>query len=138
MAACLVAGVLVGRMTDPSPIATGAGGLQARGELAQALDRKPSAEAGAVRIGFSFRNAERDYCRTFQMDREALAGLACREDGRWSVRMTAASSGAPTGGGYRMAGSAVPASVLSAVDGMIAGEPLDAAEERAALAAGWR
>jgi hypothetical protein len=139
IAASLVVGVLVGRALDPAPFAAGPGGLQARGDLASALDHKPSAEAGVVRIGLSFRNGERAYCRTFQMDREALAGLACREGDRWMVRMTAASKGGPGGGdGYRMAASAIPAAVLSSVDETIVGEPLDAAQEREALAAGWR
>jgi hypothetical protein len=139
MAATLVVGVLAGRMLDPAPFAAGPGGLQARGDLAAALDRKPSAQDGVVRIGLSFRNNERAYCRTFQMDREALAGLACRERDRWMVRMTAASKAGPAdGNGYRMAGSAIPAPVLASVDETIVGEPLDAAQERAALAAGWR
>ena len=40
-------------------------------------------------------------------------------------------------GDYRMAASAMPQTVLSAMDQMMVGEPLDHAGEEAARAAGW-
>jgi hypothetical protein len=39
---------------------------------------------------------------------------------------------------YRQAASNLPAAVLSTVDTLIAGDPLDTAHEQAARAAGWR
>ena len=59
-----------------------------------------------------------------------LAGLACREGDVWAVRATADAPGT--------AGSASPAPILAAVEGMIAGEPLDATQAAAARARGWR
>jgi hypothetical protein len=41
-------------------------------------------------------------------------------------------------GGYRQAGSAMPAAVLDAIDQRIAGASLDAAAERAARAGSWQ
>lgn len=140
MAASLVVGVLLGAgvtMLRPDPLASGPRGLEARGDLARALDRNLAADTGAVRLGVSFRDADQSYCRTFLMDRRALAGVACRQDGRWAVRMTAEAE-VGTGGGYRMAASAMPPAVLAAVDAMIVGEPLDRAGEEAARAAGWK
>jgi hypothetical protein len=39
---------------------------------------------------------------------------------------------------YRTAGSDTPGAVLAAVDSLIAGDPLDAAAERAARDSGWK
>jgi hypothetical protein len=139
MAASLVVGVMLGQgaaMLNRSLIATGAQGLEARGELASALDRNLAADPGAVRLGVSFRDTERSYCRSFVVERDALAGVACREGGRWAVRMTAEAKPGETGG-YRMAASAMPPTVLSAIDTMMVGEPLDRAGEEAARASGW-
>lgn len=137
MAACLALGVLAGYAIPSGPVVSGAGGLQARGALARALDGKLAADEGPVRMGVSFRDAGRAYCRTFRMDREALAGLACREDGRWAVR-TLAEVRPQAGGDYQMAGSAMPPAVLAAMDQMMVGDPLDRTEETAARAGGWK
>lgn len=140
MAASLVAGVMLGQavsMLNRSPIASGAQGLEARGELARALDRNLAADDGPVRMGVTFRDAGRAYCRTFVIQRDGLAGVACRDGQRWAVRMaTEASPG--EGGSYRMAASAMPPAVLALVDAMMVGEPLDRAGEEAARAAGWK
>jgi hypothetical protein len=139
MAACLVAGVLAGRLANPESgaLVTRDGALVARGELAQALDRQLAAQPGPVKVGLSFRTADGRYCRTFQAAADRLAGLACREDGRWVAQTTTAWSPATTTD-YRTAGSETPPEVLAAVDRLIAGEPLDAAAERAARDKGWR
>ena len=44
----------------------------------------------------------------------------------------------PTAGDYRTAGAETPPEVLAAVEALIAGEPLDAAGERAARERGWK
>lgn len=134
MAACLVAGVLVGRGLTPAEGPVAGSGLEAQGVLAEALDDKLSAEPGPVRVGFTFRDAAGDYCRTFQA--EALAGVACREDDGWGLRVTAAAE--PQTGQYRTAGAAMPPAVLAYVDGAIAGTPLDRDQEVAAREANWR
>lgn len=138
MAACLVAGVVAGRLLmDTGPVKPVDGGLEARGELAAALDGQLSADPGPIRVGLTFRDNVGAYCRTFQMDAEALAGVACREQARWALRMTARSR-AKVVGDYRMAASAIPPAVLAYVDGAVAGAPLDRGQEVAARKAGWR
>lgn len=144
MAASLVIGAGLGvavgfgpGLLDPGPISTEGGRMAARGALAEALDTQlASAPAGDVQIGLSFRAQDQAYCRTFAMAQTRLAGLACREGEGWTIRATAETP-AP-GGEYRTAASATPAPLLTAVEGLIAGEPLDAAGEAAARARGWR
>jgi hypothetical protein len=139
MAACLVVGVLAGRaaLPQPGPLVVRDGALVARGGLAHALTTQLAADAGPVKLGVSFRSGDGRYCRSFQSAPDRLAGVACREADRWVARTTTAwtRSASPD---YRTAGSDTPPEVLAAVDAMIAGEPLDAAAERAARAKAWR
>lgn len=139
MAACLVVGVLVGRapMIEEGPVKSVAGGLEARGELVAALDGKLAADPGPIRVGLSFRDNAGAYCRTFQMDAEALAGVACRNGEGWDLRMTARFN-AQAASDYRMAASATPPAVLAYVDSAMAGAPLDRGQEIAARKTGWR
>lgn len=135
MAASVVLGLFVGVgvMSTQAPlIAPSESGLVARGALARALETQlASDEAGAVRIGLSFRDADGRYCRTFDLTEGGTAGLACREGDAWNVAMTAAGAG---GGEVRTAASGA---ILDVVDTMIAGEPLDSAGETQARDAGW-
>lgn len=140
-AACLVVGVLVIQafgMNRIRPFETAPrAGQPAPTALAVALDRKLSGEAGLVQVGLSFRDGGGQVCRTFQIDR--TAGVACRRDQGWSVRVAADTPGTPVvGGDYRMAGSAMPPAVLEAVDAMIVGEAMDRSQELAARKAGWK
>lgn len=138
MAACLVAGVVAGRATDPPATRIGVGAeVPARTDLARALEGQLAAEPGVVRIGLSFRDHEGRYCRTFQSRSEGAAGLACRSGGRWRLE-TATRWKSPTDPDYRTAASGTPPEVLAAVDRSLAGETLDATQERAARDAGWR
>ncbi|HEY3695090.1 hypothetical protein [Phenylobacterium sp.] len=139
LAACLAIGVLVGRgLAERGPLTAGPdGALAARGALAAALTRRLADDpVGPIKVGLSFRDGDRRYCRTFESPHDALAGIACREGGRWRVSMTAAYR-PPPAADYRQAASATSPAVLAAVDGMIAGAPLDRAGERAARAQGW-
>lgn len=139
VAASLVAGVLVGRLAVPQqqgPLVADGGALAARGELVQALDQRLAAESGPIRVGLSFQASDGRYCRTFQSAPDRLAGLACRGDEGWRVRTVTAWS--PAASDYRTAGADIPPEVLAGVDAIIAGDPLDAAAERAARARGWR
>ncbi|MGR4865803.1 anti-sigma factor family protein [Caulobacter sp. LARHSG274] len=142
MAACLVAGLVVGRMATPgAPTLSGADDPTpiAAGPLAQALNTQSSGQAaGPVRIGLSFKNQQGLYCRTFQAaGRAPVAGVACRESTAWRVRGVSPAAPAPTAD-YRAAGSETPAAVLATVDAMIVGQPLDAAAEARAKASGWK
>lgn len=136
MAASLAAGLLigVGVMNTQAPlIAASNGGLEARGALAHALTTQlASDEQGAVRIGLSFVSRQGAYCRTFTITRSDTSGLACRDNDSWAIALTARGGG----GEVRMAGA--PEAILSAVDAMIVGEPLDQAAEQQARAREWR
>jgi hypothetical protein len=138
LAAMLVVGVLAGKaLPGGAPAIAGNGGqVVAQGELASALDRQVGGQGGGtVKVGVSFAARDGDYCRTFVMG--TSAGLACRAGGQWKIPVL--SETAPeAAGGYRQAGSALPAAVLDAVDERIAGKPLDAAGEEAARSHGWQ
>jgi hypothetical protein len=136
MAASLAAGLFIGwgALNAQAPlIAVTADGMSARGALERALDTQlASDEAGAVRIGLSFREEGGGYCRTFELTQRGTSGIACREADRWDIAMTAA-HGAE--GEIRMAGASE--AVLNVVATMIDGEPLDAEGEAQARDAGW-
>jgi hypothetical protein len=85
-----------------------------------------------TRIGLTFMDTQGRPCRTFES--RALAGLACRGDGRWQVVMAAAAetTAQPI---YRQAGSSP---VMAAAQRMMASEPFDAEAERAAVRGGWK
>ncbi len=113
------------------------GGDYAVGALAEALDGQLVAAQSAdapTRILLSFRDDEGAICRAFAG--EAQSGIACRDAEGWRLRMTGA--GVPTQqGDYRMAGDPA-AEVLERAQAMAAGPALDAAQEQAAMARGWR
>lgn len=137
MAASIALGLVigVGTMQQSQPMFTTAdNGVVARGALSDALDTQlASDQAGAVRIGLSFRNQDGEYCRTFDLTEGGASGVACREDAGWAIPLM---SGSATGGEIRQA--AASTAVLNAVDAMIAGEALDADAERAARDGDWR
>lgn len=144
VAASLAVGVLVGslvlggagRAGDAVVEAGANGALVAQGPLADALSRQLAGDrGGAVDIGVSFAAKDGALCRSFTMGR--TAGLACRGGDQWRVVvMTEADKG--TAGDYRQAGSAMPTTVLEAIDARIAGAAFDARGEQAARQRGWR
>jgi hypothetical protein len=125
MAACLVVGVFAGRLALPTQT-----------PLDRSLSTQLAADSGPIRIGLTFRDTAGRYCRTFRSEPDRLAGLACRQDDRWRVQVATAFDPASTA--YRTAGSETPPAVLAAVDALRAGEPLDAAAEKAARDKGWK
>ena len=138
VAAALALGLLIGRGLPQAegPFSMHDGTLVAHGETAKALDTQlASAQpAGApVRIVVTFRGTDGDYCRAFETG--AQAAIACRREGGWQIRSLRAASGNATTE-YRQAGSGSAALMAEAQD-MMAGEPLDAAGERAAIGARW-
>ena len=138
IAASLAVGLFVGLLMRPAtgPLISRDGSLVAEGALDRALTGQLASQDGAVKIGVSFRTADGGYCRTFQAAKDRLAGVACRDQGRWVARTVAAWSPEVTGG-YRTAGAETPPPVLAAMDSLIAGAPLDAVAERAARDGGW-
>lgn len=137
MAASVALGLVVGIgvLKPATPmLTTASNGLEASGALSHALDTQlASNEAGAVRIGVSFRNHDGAYCRTFDLTEGGASGIACRDTNRWNIPLL---SGSATGGEVRTAGASTE--ILNAVDAMIEGDALDATAERTARDAGWR
>lgn len=127
---------LGGGWSDAPLVAKADGGLWAGGALAAALERHLTSDGvvDGVQVQLSFQDRLGRYCRSF--DSPAGAGLACREGGRWQVAVLAA-TGAHAAEGLRLAGSAVPATVIEAVEQRIAGLALGVHEERAARDRGW-
>lgn len=138
MAATLAIGVFVGTMVPNrgnAPVTVQGGKLYAASELNEALDTElASAPAGNVRIGLTFRDHAGEICRSFTAT--AASGLACRSGGGWRLKGLFA---APEGqsNDYRMAAGMDPG-LASLVGSAMAGEPFDAAAEKAAKEKGWR
>jgi anti-sigma factor RsiW len=135
--AALALGLVIGVVVTPQgSFQIDHGAMLARGRLSAALDKQlASAEpnTGDVRVGISFKAKDGRYCRTFSAS--SFAGVACHDTGGWAV---AALVAAPTENApYRMA-AAMPDAVRDTVEKMIAGEPLDAAQEMRARERGWQ
>ena len=145
LAATLVVGILagvagsygVGRDEQLAALDSRAGALTAQGTLDKALSTQLAGNAGGdpgVKVGMTFVSKEGTYCRSFMLP--AAAGLACRSGEAWQIPML---TNGPMGtiSQYRQASSALPASVLEAIDAHIEGAPLDANAERIAQRKGW-
>lgn len=136
VAASLVLGIAVGqRLGVSAPGAIDQGAVAASGSLARALDTQlASVEGGdGVRVLVSFRDHSGRVCRSFSG--RTVSGIACRTEGGWGLRETRMAS-ADINGTYRQAASA-DADLMADAQGMMAGEPLDAAAEATARARGW-
>ncbi len=137
LAATLVAGIVGGVMFGggrAGPVVERDGRLVASGPVELALNTQlasTQSAGAAVRIGLTFRDHVGAICRSFS---GAVAdGVACRDGQQWLLRGLLAHE--PAGrGDYRMAASSDTAEL---VDGLIAGDALDQAQERAASAADW-
>lgn len=141
MAATLVLGTLIGTRLPPAgtdAVDAAGGRLVATGAVAQALERQLASApaAGPVAVQLSFKARDGRWCRSFSTT--ASAGLACREpDGAWALQQVVAA--APAGGsGMRQAATALPPAVLAAAEAAMAGEALNAEQEKAARDAGWK
>jgi len=141
MAATLALGIGLGTVAGDrggeTPIAIEGGRMIAAAALGEALDTQLASAGdprGATRIGLSFRDKSNALCRSFEG--KAATGLACRDGGQWRIEGLYGAEGAAASD-YRMAAGSDPR-LAALIDSVIAGEPLDAAGERAALANGWR
>lgn len=134
LAACLVLGLVLGMSIRREPVTARANGLYASGALASALDSQIGGQSGIVRVAVSFRDDKGAYCRVFTSD--ATDGIACRDDIGWALRRTGQGrAGAATE--FTQAGSADP-DLMAAAQDMMAGQPLDSAQELQARGRGWR
>ncbi|WP_411339427.1 anti-sigma factor [Sphingopyxis sp. J-6] len=134
VAAALVLGLTLGfKPWLPAGDVTSINGtLVASGGLAEALDTQLASsqpDDAVTRIGLSFRDRTGRICRSFEG--ADLAGIGCRDGGRWTLERTLAGQGSHD---YRQASSGALAADAAA---MMAGDPFDAAAERAAQASGW-
>lgn len=138
IAATLAIGVFLGTMVPQrsnEPIEVQSGKIYAAATLGQALDKElASAPSGDVRIGMTFRSRGGQICRTFTQS--ASGGLACRSGDRWQIKGL---FGAPEGqdSDYRMAGGMDP-NLAGLVSSTMAGEPFDAAQEKAEQLRHWQ
>jgi hypothetical protein len=146
MAASLVLGLAVSYALLRPPgqiIANNDGRLVAQGALREALSHQlagDQAHESSVQIGLSYVAKSGAYCRAFAtQSTQSMAGIACHDDDEWVVRLLAPGEGVQTAtGGYRMAGTALPAAITQAIGEQIEGDPLDATGEIAARDNGWR
>lgn len=95
-----------------------------------------SAQTGdqPVQIGSTFNSHDGQLCRTYKTT--DATGVACNENGQWRLKLYAAREpGRPSQ--YEQADSASSV-VMGFVQEMVAGDPLDAQEEREARDAGWK
>lgn len=114
------------------------GGVLADASLVRVLDSRLAADGADAKgraIGLTFRDGEGRWCRTFRAGEAELAGLACRHGDGWTVRALAPMT--PTTGEVRTAGAETPEVILAAVDAVLAGETVDAAEEARGRDSGW-
>lgn len=136
MAASLVVGLMIGGTAlnrDAGYVRDDGDALVASGDLAEALQSQLASTQGTnpeIRIGTSFAAKDGGYCRTFES--ASLDGIACGAGKDWQLKQTLSGTGA---GAYRQASAGALAEAAAA---MMAGEPMDAATEKAAADKGWR
>ena len=141
IAATLVLGIglgtAIGGHGSDAPTAIEGGKLVAAAGLRQALDRQLAStdqRGAATRIGLTFRNHDGALCRSF--DGRDGAGLACRSGESWQLEALFGPA-ADTRGNYRTASGGDPR-LANLIDEAIAGDPLDAEQERGAWSRHWR
>lgn len=138
MAATLAIGIFIGTRipeAGDAPVQAHGGKLYAAAAVEQALNTQlASAPRGDVRIGLTYRDQAGEICRTFTAI--AASGLACSNGGRWEMKgLFAVPEGQDSS--YRMAAGMEPG-LAALVGSTMAGEPFDAAGERAERDKGWR
>jgi len=146
MAASLVVGIAVAYALLRPPgqiIASNNGRLVAQGALREALSQQLAGEQpqeSSVQIGVSYVAKSGAYCRAFAtQSTQSMAGIACHDGDEWTVKLLTPGEGVQAAtGGYRMAGTALPAAITQAIGEQIEGEPLDATGEVAARDSGWQ
>lgn len=137
IAAALVLVVAIPALRNSGQTETRDGLTFAANDLADALDTQLVADqrqGSETRVMLTFADDTGTLCRGFA--RADLSGIACREDGGWHLRVQRDGVDISQND-YRQAGS-VDAAIMEAAQDMAAAPALDAQEERAAKARGWR
>ena len=141
VAAGLVLGLVVGRLSGLERPAWISDDMAARGVLAQALNTQLAGAKieSAVKIGVSFRATDGSICRTFSAARGGgFDGLACRRGPGWAVKIAVPAAGAGPVADYRTAASALPTPVADLAQSLAAGPAFDSTSEAKARDEGWR
>ncbi|EGF91854.1 hypothetical protein ABI_02860 [Asticcacaulis biprosthecium C19] len=94
----------------------------------------------SAQVRLTFPAADGNLCREFdvQSPKAAAAGIACRSDKGWDIRLAARQSAPAQGTGYVTAASADDPVFGRAVEALMAGDPLDGEAETAAIKNGWQ
>jgi hypothetical protein len=144
LAAGLALGLLVGtqipRGGTAAPLAASAGFADA---LSRTASGRPAAIEAAARLtpSLSFPARGGGYCREFDLEtaRGAQSGIACRRGGEWRVEALLPRVARPAAaGGFAVAAGAGDPALDSVMEGLRAGDPLDAGTEKALIARDWR
>ena len=148
LAAGVVLGVLLGpallrfSTQGPNGFPRGADvavGSTLEGVLSHRLASEQSSTE-SIRIGVSFVSKRSEYCRTFMSNEGArtVAGMACYSGGVWRIdALQAVHNGSTNTSGYRQAATSLPPLIVDAVNASIAGDTLNASDEKSARDKGW-
>ena len=142
VAATLIFGVFVGRHYP----AGGVGSLTTSAEFNHTLEATPSAQTVAFSSGdrltptMTFAGRDGGFCRQFVLAgaKQAAAGVACRQDGRWLIKALAPQSPpAAAPGGYSLAAGPENDGLDLALAKLKHGDALSEAAEAAVMHSGW-
>ena len=136
IAASLVLGLFLGQTFTGSSDGDRDGLPGMNQQLAMALDTQLASSQtpdDPVQIGTTFIAATGEPCRTYET--ASVAGLACRSQGEWQLKLVAPGVARSTSG-YQQAGSSSEVVLRNAQD-MLRDGPFDAEQERQARDAGW-
>ena len=145
IAASVLLGLFVGRTVLQAPdseyVAARGHELFATGALEEQLSTQPSGGRlldGRIAIVATFRNKTSEYCRAFNTGApQSVSGVACRADDGWRIQRLTQKHGEEATE-YRQAATQLPTIVAQTVESMMSGDPLEADDEAAARARGWR
>lgn len=144
---CAAAVYGLGVATTPGPeVPASSGIIAANSPLDRALEGTASGETvqiaggGEIRPQLTFLTADDAYCRQYALVSGAgsVEGIACRGDDGWRLQVASFAPRRTGPDDYQTAASGRSAALEAFIDANIAGLPLNAGEEGAALARGWR
>jgi len=138
-------GLMPGNQAPGTPsLAYAVGPLPSADPLVGVLETAASAErvaAGPATVTpvLSFATVDGRYCREVNIaqDAEAIAAVACRSEGIWTIAVTAASEPVGPVQGFETASDPQPAGIATFVEQMKTGDALSVEEERRLIASGW-
>jgi hypothetical protein len=144
--AAAVYGLSVAALPGQAPDIPASGVIASTSPLHRALERNASGEtvqlAGGIAMtpALTFLTTDDMYCRQYELASGAgtASGIACRDGRGWRVQVASFSPGSIGQGDYQTAASGRSAALEAFIDANISGQPLNADEEKAVAARGWR